>query len=200
MTDWDSQSQIRIKVILRPTVSRPVCLGVRYPSGDSHQFFLLSITASCWFVDVGRPLWWEVGTIVFSCCWVSPAQSFPSLSPAGLIRIFYCLYFWDTPNLFLSSRNRVAQLHPKALGSLRMLLKLKLYYGRRSVCGALSEERIGLKFTRTFTSGSLQEQSLSGQGPTGLMSIFYCLYFLDSPNLEGQVPVFTSPRNRVAQL
>jgi hypothetical protein len=32
------------------------------------------------------------------------------------------------------------------------------------------------------------------------MSIVYCLYFLDSPNQEGQVPVFISPRNRVAQL
>jgi hypothetical protein len=32
------------------------------------------------------------------------------------------------------------------------------------------------------------------------MSVFYCLYFLDSPNLEGQVPVFISPKNRVAQL
>jgi hypothetical protein len=32
------------------------------------------------------------------------------------------------------------------------------------------------------------------------MSIFYCLYFLEFPNLEGQVPVFIYPRNRVAQL
>jgi hypothetical protein len=31
------------------------------------------------------------------------------------------------------------------------------------------------------------------------MAIFYCL-ILDSPNLEVQVPVFLSPRNRVAQL
>jgi hypothetical protein len=32
------------------------------------------------------------------------------------------------------------------------------------------------------------------------MTIFYCLTLLDYPNLEGQVPVFISPRNRVAQL
>jgi hypothetical protein len=32
------------------------------------------------------------------------------------------------------------------------------------------------------------------------ISIFYCLYFWDSPNLEGQVPVFISDRNRVAYL
>jgi hypothetical protein len=31
------------------------------------------------------------------------------------------------------------------------------------------------------------------------MTIFYCLIW-DSPNLEGQVPVFISPRNRMAQL
>jgi hypothetical protein len=31
------------------------------------------------------------------------------------------------------------------------------------------------------------------------MNIFYCLIW-DSPNLEGQVPVFITPRNRVAQL
>jgi hypothetical protein len=31
------------------------------------------------------------------------------------------------------------------------------------------------------------------------MTIFYCLRF-HTPNLEDQVPVFISPRNRVAQL
>jgi hypothetical protein len=32
------------------------------------------------------------------------------------------------------------------------------------------------------------------------MIIFYCLRIRASPNVEGQVPVFISPRNRVAQL
>jgi hypothetical protein len=32
------------------------------------------------------------------------------------------------------------------------------------------------------------------------MTTFYCLRFEPSPNLEGQVPVFISLRNRVAQL
>jgi hypothetical protein len=45
----------------------------------------------------------------------------------------------------------------------------------------------------------LPEQSLLGQSPAELTAIFYCLIW-DSPNLEGQVPVFISPRNRVAQL
>jgi hypothetical protein len=46
---------------------------------------------------------------------------------------------------------------------------------------------------------ALPEQSLLGRSPTELMTIFYCL-FLDFPNLEGQVPVFISPSNSVAQI
>jgi hypothetical protein len=43
-------------------------------------------------------------------------------------------------------------------------------------------------------------QSFSGPSHTGLMTTFYSIRFEDSPNLEGQVTVFISPRNRVAQL
>jgi hypothetical protein len=41
--------------------------------------------------------------------------------------------------------------------------------------------------------------SLSGPSPEELMTTSYCP-IRDSLNLEGQVPVFISPRNRVAQL
>jgi hypothetical protein len=47
--------------------------------------------------------------------------------------------------------------------------------------------------------GALPAQPFSDLSPMGLMSIVYCLCFSD-PNLEGQVPVFISPRNRVDQL
>jgi hypothetical protein len=46
---------------------------------------------------------------------------------------------------------------------------------------------------------ALPEQSLLGRSPAELTAMFYCLIW-DSPNLAGQVPVFISPRNRVAQL
>jgi hypothetical protein len=56
--------------------------------------------------------------------------------------------------------------------------------------GAFSDERTGLQFV---------VQSLNGPSRSEPVTILYCLIW-DSPNLESQVPVFISPRNRVAQL
>jgi hypothetical protein len=44
------------EVMLRPKVSRPVCLGVKLHLGPKTTFLLLS--NSCGFVGVERPLWW----------------------------------------------------------------------------------------------------------------------------------------------
>jgi hypothetical protein len=78
-------------------------------------FFLWLFVGSCEFVDVGPPLWREVGSVVFSFGRASPAQPFSDLSPTGLMSIV-CLNFWDSPNLegqvlvFVSPRNRVELL------------------------------------------------------------------------------------------
>jgi hypothetical protein len=45
---------------------------------------------------------------------------------------------------------------------------------------------------------ALPEQSLLGGSPAELTALFCCLIW-DSPNLEGQVPVFISARKRVTQ-
>jgi hypothetical protein len=48
---------------------------------------------------VGRRLWRDVGSIVFSFCWASSEQLFRGLSPTGFMSIFDFLYFWDSTNL-----------------------------------------------------------------------------------------------------
>jgi hypothetical protein len=95
------------QIVLWPTVSRPVCLGVRHPFRTRDQFSLLLsliiFIESYGFSDVGRPLWREVGSVFFSFCWASPAQPLSGLSPTGLIFLFLrlskagepdsCIYF-----------------------------------------------------------------------------------------------------------
>jgi hypothetical protein len=116
--------KVKVKVILQLTVSQPVCLDIRHPSGTRDQFFLFSLWLffdSFRFVDVGHPLWREVGSVLFSLCWASPMQPLSDLSPTGLMSIVYCLYFWAAPNqegqvpVFISPRNRVAELYSRAL-------------------------------------------------------------------------------------
>jgi hypothetical protein len=82
--------------------------------GPKVRFLLPS--DSCGFVDVGRPLSRRDKS--------SPAQSFWSPSPAGLMTIFFRLRFhssltWRARSPYLNSpSNRVAQLYPQALCSL----------------------------------------------------------------------------------
>jgi hypothetical protein len=78
-----------------PTVSWPVCVGVKPPLGPKTRFLLLS--NSCGFVDMGRPLWHEDGSVIYNCCCPSPVQSFLGPRPVGHMTIFYCLRFKTPP-------------------------------------------------------------------------------------------------------
>jgi hypothetical protein len=54
-----NHSAVKVKVTIRPTVSRPVSLGVKIR--------LLILSDSCGFVDVGRPICRGNGSVIYTC-------------------------------------------------------------------------------------------------------------------------------------
>jgi hypothetical protein len=66
-----------------------------------------------------RSLSREDGSVVYNCCWPSPAQSFSAPTPVGLLTIFYCLRFetsfsivsYDSVEVFDPASTRNANLY-----------------------------------------------------------------------------------------
>jgi hypothetical protein len=91
---------LNLSLILRPTASQPVCLRIKHPSAAYYRNFItVRQLRMCWCVTLS--LWREDGSVVYNCCWPSPAQSFSGPSPMGLVTIFYSLRF--ETSLFVAS-------------------------------------------------------------------------------------------------
>jgi hypothetical protein len=170
--------------------------------------FLL-VSGSCGFVYKGRSLWREDGSVVYNCCWRSPAQSLPGPSPVGLATIFYCLRF--ETSLFIASYGSQVYdggIQPRLhTGYYIQKWKPKLCYDRRSVGQSVlvSSTHLGLTTRFLLLSDSCRfvdvgdflwrengsavcnccwfspAQSFLGQSPAGLVTIFCCLRFETRP-------------------
>jgi hypothetical protein len=81
--------QVKVKVTLRLTVSQSVSLGVEPHLGLMTRYLLLF--DSYGLVFCGASFWREDGSVICTCWWPLPAQSFSGPSSLGLAAIFYCL-------------------------------------------------------------------------------------------------------------
>jgi hypothetical protein len=95
----NSVKRLSVCLILRPTFSRPVCLGIKPPSRAYDQIFPLS--DHCGFL-----------------IWGALSDERTGLS-FTMYNIQYILLpqIWDQVPVFISHRNRVARLCPQALGN-----------------------------------------------------------------------------------
>jgi hypothetical protein len=115
---------------------RLVCPAVRPPSWTYNQFFFsfslkLSLNG-CRFVVIGYPLWWEDGSVIYSCCSTVflGSEIYRTRDQVLLYRI------WDSAPPQIGGlvscipplRNRVAQLYPEAVNYSKEHLFCSTYF------------------------------------------------------------------------
>jgi hypothetical protein len=117
--NWRELNQVnwtilKDKVTLRPTVSGPVCLGVRHPRAKK-SFFFLTLSSESWrsidmnnFSNEKTGLEFAVATVAAFL-----GSEFCGTCDQILLSQIWVFLKLEGMFLFISSRNRVVQLHPR---------------------------------------------------------------------------------------
>jgi hypothetical protein len=122
----------RVRATWRLLVYRQsVRLGVK-PLETHDQYFFFSTEHLRLKSLCNITLWREDASVMYNCCWPSPAQSFSGPSPAGLMTIFYCFRL-ETPPTWRARSPYIPQEHgapviPSGTGFLLRLAGLRWRY------------------------------------------------------------------------
>jgi hypothetical protein len=164
---------------------------------DPQQFFFYLIWKlyldSCAFLIMRCPLWWEDESVVYSY----------DFFWAGFL-IMRCPLWWEDESVVYSY---------DCFWTGFLIMRCPLWWEDESVvysydcfwagflimrCPLWWEDESVVYSYSCFWA--LLAQSLLGSSPTELLTVILSLSYETPPNLEGQAPIFVSPRNRVVQL